>query len=193
MQLTVVVVVLLAGAFSAHAGRYDTYIPRDSSRTGTEAVAALKDSPRFTEFEKELRLSRQLIYAELAAIARAGKLVTRACGSCALFTAGIDRASGTSVYWRKVKPEEPVTGYVRNEQFVPLFLKECGNPVRPIETALRVEPLEGCVDGTVSHSTGYWQNPGSIWHWGSAGQGYSYTTSHHRGAACTWYLERGDQ
>lgn len=166
----------------------------------------LEGSKYFWQFQEELQKSTGLHFGHLTEAVERGTLSVRPCGNCRLETAGI--RNNTSVYHRHVRPEEPVA-YLGD---TPVFLPACGNPVRPLERAppqvvappsvpepapqpIVAEPeppQEGCTDGAVWYTSGHWENPGAYGFWiGSSGHGYSWTTSHHDGAVCTWIPEGG--
>jgi hypothetical protein len=189
LQLLVLLALL---SYAGELDAYGTYIPRAEDRTAEQAVRDMIRSPHRGEFERELAREHGVTFTEL----RRTTLITYPCGeACSLETAGIGE-DGRSHYWRNVESHEPVAGFIRNNKFYPLFLPECGNPVRAVDVPVVVpepEPEQvtyGCDDGTVQYSSGYWHNPATWGRWGSGGHGYGWTISHHRGMNCVWPSQR---
>lgn len=197
-----VMLVCALWCIGASATTYDPYVVRSDVRTAEATVGMLEGSPYFWQFQVELQKNTGLQFGHLTRAVELGILVTKLCGTCELETAGIRK--GESVYHRHVRPEEPVA-YLGE---VPVFLPACGNPTRllkstvtpkvlppappPPPVARKEKPvpkpkLEGCTDGTVQYTTGYWEHPNIYGFWsGGSGGGFSWVTSHHAGMTCTW-------
>ena len=177
-KITLLLIVWVACIGSTYASTYDPYVVRDSTRTAEATILLLEGSKYFWQFQEELQKSTGLHYGHLTEAVERGALRVRPCGNCRLETAGI--RSGTSVYHRHVRPEEPVA-YLGD---IPVFLPACGNPVRSLNRAPAVvvplptpepppqpvvrgtdPPQEGCTEGAVWYTSGHWENLGTWGFW----------------------------